>query len=263
MTYPEKIEKQDQRKIEKRISNITKSLQSLQSSLNILTIELKNSPDLGTIDIPRGKPPSLSNLITAKEMSEKLNNLVSEERLIELAESKLIPHYELDNHIMFAISETREWIDYNCVIHHPGQQIEECLATVINVVSPSIDKIEVPIELRAISAFLIPLSLQSVETVPFAGVYFLCSKGKVVYTGCSGKCAFNRIGQHFGRKTFDFAFFLRVPPSDLFFVEKEFINILKPKYNWDKTGDHLIVPTPSITPPKKESLMIVETMRNA
>lgn len=59
------------------------------------------------------------------------------------------------------------------------------------------------------------------------------------------------------------SYWTAVPPSDLFFVEKEFINILKPKYNWDKTGDHLIVPTPSNTPPKKESLMIVETMRNA
>ena len=46
MTADEETEKQNKRKIEKRINNITKSLHTLQSSLNILTDELKNSPNL-------------------------------------------------------------------------------------------------------------------------------------------------------------------------------------------------------------------------
>lgn len=51
-----------------------------------------------------------------------------------------------------------------------------------------------------------------------------------------------RVGQHFGKKTFDFAFFLRIPVSDLAFVEREFIMALQPKYNWDKKGKRLIAP---------------------
>ena len=156
MTADEETEKQNKRKIEKRINNITKSLHTLQSSLNILTDELKNSPNLGIIEIPRGKPPSLTTLVTAEVMSQKLHNLVSEKTLLELAKSKIIPHYDIEDQIRFAITETKEWIEYNYVVRHPGQPIGEGLVTVINVVSPSINDLEVPLELRAISNFLIP-----------------------------------------------------------------------------------------------------------
>lgn len=186
----------------------------------------------------------ISSLVTATELSAKLKSLVSEKRLLELAESKMIPHYSIDGHIMFPIARAKQWILNNCVVYHAGEEIgEQGLVTTINVVSPTPENTLIPVEIRGISSFLIPLALESVESVSTTGVYFLCSRGKVVYVGQSGKCVVGRIGQHFGKKTFDFAFFLRVPVSDLAFVEREFITALQPKYNWDKKGERLIAPS--------------------
>jgi hypothetical protein len=115
------------------------------------------------------------------------------------------------------------------------------LVTIINVVSPSIGSFDVPIELRAIANLLIPMPLESIENVSMSGVYFLASQGRLVYVGQSIN-VMSRIGAHFGAKTFDFAFFVRVPPSDLDFVEGEFIRTLKPKYNFSSDGKRLIAP---------------------
>jgi hypothetical protein len=264
MTADEETEKQNKRKIEKRINNITKSLHTLQSSLNILTDELKNSPNLGIIEIPRGKPPTLTTLVTAEIMSQKLHNLVSEKTLLELAKSKIIPHYDIEDQIRFAITETKEWIEYNYVVRHPGQPIGEGLVTVVNVVSPSINDLEVPLELRAISNFLIPTNVHSLENISvFSGVYFLCHEGKVVYVGQS-RHIHRRMGQHSGSKTYDFGYFIRVPLSDLDFVEKEFIRTLKPKYNFNKKKDRLVTPPVSSSPtPQEQSFTIIENFKKA
>lgn len=185
----------------------------------------------------------ISSLVTAAELSAKLKNLVSEARILELAESKMIPHYNIDEHIMFPIARAKQWILNNFVVYHAGEEIGgQGIVTTINVVSPSPENTVVPVEIRGVSSFLIPLALESVESVSTTGVYFLCSRGKVVYVGQSSKCVMGRVGQHFGKKTFDFAFFLRIPVSDLAFVEREFIMALQPKYNWDKKGKRLIAP---------------------
>lgn len=185
----------------------------------------------------------ISSLVTAAELSMKLKNLVSEARILELAESKMIPHYNIDEHIMFPIARAKQWILNNFVVYHAGEEIGgQGIVTTINVVSPSPENTLVPVEIRGVSSFLIPLALESVESVSATGVYFLCSRGKVVYVGQSSKCVMGRVGQHFGKKTFDFAFFLRIPVSDLAFVEREFIMALQPKYNWDKKGKRLIAP---------------------
>ena len=121
----------------------------------------------------------ISSLVTAAELSAKLKNLVSEARILELAESKMIPHYSIDEHIMFPIARAKQWILNNFVVYHAGEEIGgQGIVTTINVVSPSPENTLIPVEIRGVSSFLIPLALESVESVSTTGVYFLCSREK-------------------------------------------------------------------------------------
>jgi hypothetical protein len=72
------------------------------------------------------------------------------------------------------------------------------------------------------------------------------------------------MGQHSGSKTYDFGYFIRVPLSDLDFVEKEFIRTLKPKYNFNKKKDRLVTPPVSSSPtPQEQSFTIIENFKKA
>lgn len=66
-----------------------------------------------------------------------------------------------------------------------------------------------------------------------SGIYFLVHKAKVVYIG-QAICVVTRIGQHYieGEKIFDSVWFVPIPKSDLNFIERAFIKLLKPKYNF-------------------------------
>lgn len=204
--------------------------------------------------------PSITSLLTAEEMSEKLKGILSASRLEELAECKIIPHYVVDDTVWFGAAETKEWCQHNFMERCAGKQLG-AIATIVNVVAPRLSSSEVPVELRAVANFLIPMELQSVEAHSMTGIYFLCSEGAVVYVGQSAN-VISRIGAHFGKKTFDFAFLMRIPKSDLDFVEEAFIKGLKPKYNWSSDGKRLISPNPWETKkPNDESLRVVTTFQ--
>lgn len=177
----------------------------------------------------------ITSLLTPSEMEAKLKGVITAERLVELAESRLAPHYTIDERIMFGPGEMKEWLNHNMLIRHAGKHLGNGIITLVSVTCPPSDEIKVPISLRAIAGMIIPLSLQSSETPGMPGVYFLCSEGEVVYVGQSGN-VFGRVGAHIGNKTFDAVFFVRVPQSDLDYVEGELIRTLKPKYNHDKKG---------------------------
>ena len=177
----------------------------------------------------------VTSLLDSEQMSEKLRGVVSAERLEELAASQMVPHYMVDGNVLFGASETKEWINHNLVVRHPGKHLGNGLLTIVNIMPPSQEAVAVPLELRAIAGMLIPISMQSCESVGCPGVYFLCHEGNVVYVGQSGN-VFGRIGAHLGDKTFDSVFFARVPQSDLDFVEGELIRTLSPKYNHNKAG---------------------------
>lgn len=177
----------------------------------------------------------ITSLLDAEAMAEKLKGSVSSERLLELAVSGLVPHYDVDGSVMFGPGETKEWINHNLVVRRPGRHIGNSIVTVIDVMAPTKTRNSIPVELSAIGGMLIPLSIQSAESVALSGVYFLCHGAKVVYVGQSAN-VFGRVGAHIGNKTFDAVWFIRVPQSDLDFVEGELIRTLKPKYNHDKQG---------------------------
>ncbi len=177
----------------------------------------------------------VTSLLDADGMAEKLKGTFSSERLLELASCGLIPHYDVDGTVMFGPGETKEWINHNLVVRRPGRHIGNSIVTVVDVMAPSKKRDSIPVELSAIAGMLIPLGLQSAESVGVPGVYFLCHNAKVVYVGQSVN-VLSRVGAHIGNKTFDSVWFVRVPPTDLDFVEGELIRTLKPKYNHDKQG---------------------------
>jgi hypothetical protein len=182
----------------------------------------------------------VSSLLSADEMSDKLKGVVSAERLVELSQAGMAPHYLVDGRIMFGAQETKEWVNHNLVIRRQGRHLGDGILTVVNVMpSPRGDQ-DVPATLSAIAGMLISVPVASAETVKQSGVYFLCDGGAVVYVGQSTN-VFGRVGAHIGHKTFDRIYFVRVPQTDLNFVEACLINQLRPKYNISKDG-RLVMP---------------------
>lgn len=187
----------------------------------------------------------VTSLLNAEAMSQKLKHSISPDRLLELAASGLVPHYDVDGAVMFGPGETKEWINHNLVVRRAGRHIGNSIVTVVDVMAPSKKRDSIPLELSAIAGMLIPLGVQSAESVGIPGVYFLCHNAKVVYVGQSVN-VMGRVGAHIGNKTFDAVWFIRVPQSDLNFVEGELIRTLKPKYNHDKAG-RIVAPTGKFT----------------
>lgn len=69
---------------------------------------------------------------------------------------------------------------------------------------------------------------------PRSGVYFLCSRGRVVYIGKSKNVA-TRLSGHFD-KSFDHVCMIEVPPSELAAQEQYLISMLQPKLNVHHAG---------------------------
>jgi hypothetical protein len=108
----------------------------------------------------------------------------------------------------------KEWVNHNLIVRRQGKHIGAGMLTVVTITAPSKDTSTVPVELAAIAGMLIPLSVQSAESIGCPGVYFLCHDQKVVYVGQSAD-VLRRVGAHIGDRSFDSVWFVRVPLSDL------------------------------------------------
>ena len=182
----------------------------------------------------------ITQLLSADEISHKLKHKVLPGRLLELADAALIPHYRIDGRVYFYRAEVLRWLKENLIVRIPGSPLPTAVSVTPIFVRP--DDAEVPDVLLALTNYLLPLSIQSLGFANFAGVYFLCRDREVVYVGQS-KVVAGRVGAHLGQKTFDFAFCMRVPESDLNYVEGQFISALQPEYNVGKHG-RLSMPLP-------------------
>lgn len=182
---------------------------------------------------------SLNSLVTIDEMSKRLKGALSVERLQELCDSQLIPHHIFEGRILFKISETKDWIDDHLIAPVPARPfpINVSLTPIVVDETPK----DIPYELKGIMPYLLPLQIRSLEHAEFSGVYFLCNGNKIVYVGQSKRVC-NRVGAHMGNKVFDYAFCLRVPETDLNYVESELIKALKPKYNISGKTGKLVTP---------------------
>ena len=173
---------------------------------------------------------SLESLLTAAQLAKSLRNLISVERLNELAESETIPHIRFEGARLFQAGMAKKWLRENLVTEVAGCPIGSKMFTVNVMLKHSPGEYVPPVSLRGMSRHLIPLDVAGAENKPFPGVYFLCHEGVVVYVGQS-VAVLSRVPQHCGVKTFSSAFYVPVPERDLNFVEMSFIKRLKPKYN--------------------------------
>lgn len=171
-------------------------------------------------------------LTTAEDLSESLkldhNVELSPERIEELAIHGDMPYFKIDGgKPMFDPIAAKDWVLWNVLERYrpayDGPKPE---------LFDSTHDLDVPTE--------IPECLQrftrGLKEFPLKGlaygvkVYFLVSRGKVIYIGKTD-CFTHRLSTHLRGKKFDRVFFLDVHPDEAADVEFALIRTIKPKMN--------------------------------
>lgn len=147
---------------------------------------------------------------------------VSETRILELAQSCMIPHWRIDGGPpLFKIAETKRWISDNLAERIEGASLPFELR--ITVQPPLATT--APLALRAIA------NLREIPIRDCVGVYFLVRDDVVVYVGKS-KRVFDRIVEHQrDKKPFSRVYFLAAPAEMLDDIEGALIRCLEPELN--------------------------------
>jgi hypothetical protein len=159
----------------------------------------------------------LPNLVTADKLAEKSH--VSVERLIELADGGIIPHWRVDNGVpLFHMSECRKWIAKNLVRYQEGHSLPVQLSIVSDRAFTEARGLPGP--LSGISGLIDISDLLAHRS----GIYFLCCGQEVVYVGQSVSVP-TRIHAHLARKEFD-----------LDAIEGAMIRLLHPRLNITSQG---------------------------
>lgn len=179
-----------------------------------------------------------TGLKTADEISEQVKGAIPAARIIELADAGYAPHYRIDGGApLFLPPEIKRWMAKNLLQRRDGASLLDAMRVV--VAAPPVQDMP-PKSIRNIGALR---QMPSCEYEP--GVYFLCDGDDVVYVGQSVQPT-ARIATHVTTKTFDRAYLLPVPPSELNEVEGAFIRVLTPRLNGGLAKGYKIV-APSIT----------------
>ena len=174
---------------------------------------------------------ALETLVSPGRIASNLHGKISKERLLELIEAQLLPHYEVDGEIMLDWNEVKAWIEQHLIWRCPGIPLPSTYKVEIVTELKSLnDEPEFPPALKHLKPHLVSLPCRSAEYANKSGVYFLILENEIVYVGQSIRVAY-RVGNHMGAKEFDWVYYLRCPKSDLDFVEGEMIRILEPKLN--------------------------------
>lgn len=191
---------------------------------------------------------SLPQLLTAREAAQKLQGLVSAERLLELAEAGYLPHWRSFGHgdessePLFHMPTLRRYVVENILVENKGRAFPKVLPVYIPTTIDREDRSRIP---KCLHSIVKHLERLDVNGFPPA-IYFLCHGDEVVYVGQSTNMV-GRIITHQADKVFDRVYFLRTPESDLEHVEAAFIVLLQPKYNGKPsklrklTAEHLAV----------------------
>ena len=153
--------------------------------------------------------------------------LITEKRIIELANCGLMPHWRIDGgRVLFNITEIKKWAANNLLQRSDGRRhhVElKIIAKLDNTYDPP----------EAIS------EVGNLKEIPIngcpVGVYFLALDGEIVYVGQS-KNVLLRMENHRKDKVFSNAYLVQIPEQQLDSVEGAFIRALRPKYNGIKDG---------------------------
>ncbi len=176
-----------------------------------------------------------SGLKTAQEMADNERVFIDADRLIELADSQLIPHWRVaEGEPLFQVSEVRRWVARNLLERCEGATTE---ALRIEVVYQGLEEdwTQPPDAISGID------NLKMMHLSARSGIYFLCEQNEVVYVGQSVVPS-ARVAYHKeDGKLFDTVFLLPCPRSEMNLVESKLIHALKPRYNGN-TGKHKTAP---------------------
>jgi hypothetical protein len=173
--------------------------------------------------------PLPHDLVGAERAAEKVH--LSLERLVELADARIAPHYRVEGGPpLFRLIELKRWVMYNLAECCEG--VDRPTAVVLH--SPPAPVAERPPPYEITNVPNLRQYLGHFGVYPPA-VYFLCKGDKVVYVGQSLFFP-ARLGEHMQEKTFDAAYYLPVPASELLAVEGAFIQALTPLLNYNQEG---------------------------
>ena len=166
----------------------------------------------------------LPKTITAKELSEKTEGKVSEERIVELTLSGHFPCIWYDGkNPNYILKQSMIYIRDYLLSPQIGKKVE------IKILKePSDGKIkpeEIPKELSVLDGLC-----KYDHTYYKPCVYFLIRDKVIVYIGQSVNLP-NRISSHEHDKFFDEVYYIAIPKDQLLFVESELIKRIKPIYN--------------------------------
>ena len=163
-----------------------------------------------------------AGLHPASYVSEKIG--VSEERLSELSEAMLCPHWRVDDGApMYKLKEVKDWATANLLQRCEGDPLPLQLRIMVDP----------PLALDAPECIREIERLREIAIGDYPpGVYFLTKGQEVVYIGQSVN-PLGRVNTHCGDpyKDFDRAYMLPVPRSMLDDVEGALIRTMRPKLN--------------------------------
>lgn len=164
---------------------------------------------------------------TAKEIAEETG--LKEERILELTQMRLIPHYLIDRTTpIYSLRRTKDWIAANLTEYIEGEQLPLEITLISNgMYEIETDPANLPISIMDLAGLVYKVSPEGCP-----GIYFLCLDRRVVYVGQS-KNIYKRVSDHQtkGRYVFDRAYALPVPVRLLNETEGAFIRVLRPPYN--------------------------------
>lgn len=173
-----------------------------------------------------GPSPDLKTLVDLKTAAEYCRT--PEEIILKWTESGHAPHYYIDTHgPLYKKTELKKWLEDNILRVNAGMSLPRRVSVLTPVgmlagggPPASIAGLE--------QLFRVPL------TAICSGIYFLCDGPEVVYVG-QALTVITRVAQHAAEGVKDFdperVFFLPCPRADLCEVEKQWIRLLRPKYN--------------------------------
>lgn len=179
----------------------------------------------------------IANLLTIDQFCEKINWVLKPARILELCQSRMMPHYDVDGEIRLAYTEGKTWLNNNLVIQSQAIKLPDVIR-VSDIVVKDVP-VDIPTELKDLSRHLQHLPLNSATYANVSGIYFLCKENKVVYVGQSTQVA-QRVGNHICCKEFDYIYYIRCPKSELDYLETRLIEAIRPKYNFNKNGKLVI-----------------------
>ena len=167
-----------------------------------------------------------SNLLSAEEVSKRLEGLLSVERIKELASAGYMPCWIIDGQEpLYRVSDVKRYIGSELMQVREGASYPRVLAfPVAAAESPSSENL--PEELFGFSDYLKWFS----TTLLPPCVYFLCRNKVVVYVGQSINLG-GRVAAHYNSKEFDTVFYIPVIKEHLSEVESAFIRSMRPHYN--------------------------------